>query len=578
MINQNDYFSIKTLQASLIAQRAKQAKRQHDAEILAGYAPNKSQLVKTDRVSSIDVRFSEDIRVFKQIMPPRRTWVHLSEKNRYQGPKNLRITSIDQNKKALELTFLRDKNQALTYIQMQEKILKGLRKQIFKCNYEFSHPKINKAIKNECELRPVCSFPIFDNIVLKECNRVLSTWFDPFFCDSSYAFRMKGKDGKSPTHHDTIKRILKHIQSYEGQQIYVAECDLRKFYDTTNHKIVKNAFNNFLDQVDKPNREKNVLKHLFYSYLRCYDYQRSVAKLNHDLAYLASTGKRTFHWIDDDLLIQTYGVGYKEEQIGVPQGGALSGLIANIVLHAIDHKIEQLNDPGLLYLRFCDDMIMLHSDKAKLQDAFTLYQDELLRNNLFIHNPKNLTAYTSEYYGDKSKKPFPFGASEQGMIPWITFVGYDINYKGEVRVRKNTVEKQIRKQKEVVTKAIRQVAAAERPIEPRKVIESVRSRLIGMSVGRITLYGENVIKQMCWAKGFSCLTKNSFSIRQMKRLDRSRRQQINRIYKSLSVIDEQEISEDSNKRKVSRKQIIYYGKPYSYYYWLEQKKGGNSET
>ncbi len=340
MANRNEYFTIKTLQSSLIAQRVKQAKRQHDMEILAGYGPNKLQLVKSNRGTIIDIRFSEDIRIFKKTMPSRRTWVHLSEKHRYQGPDKLRLTSIDQNKKALELTLLRDKEQALPYMQLQEQVLKGLRKQIFKCKYEFSHPKINKAFKNKSELRPVCSFPIFDNIVLKECNRVLSTWFDPLFCDSSYAFRMKGKGGKSPTHHDTIYKILNYIQSNNGQQIYVAECDLRKFYDTINHKIIENAFNHFLDQVDKSNCEKKLLRHLFFSYLRCYDYQRSVGELNYDSAYLAGAGERTFHWIDEDLMVETYGAGYKEERIGVPQGGALSGLIANIVLHAIDSKLE----------------------------------------------------------------------------------------------------------------------------------------------------------------------------------------------------------------------------------------------
>lgn len=578
MANRNEYFTIKTLQSSLIAQRVKQAKRQHDMEILAGYGPNKSQLVKSNRGTIIDIRFSEDIRIFKKTMPSRRTWVHLSEKHRYQGPDKLRLTSINQNKKALELTLLRDKEQALPYMQLQEQVLKGLRKQIFKCKYEFSHPKINKAFKNKSELRPVCSFPIFDNIVLKECNRVLSTWFDPLFCDSSYAFRMKGKGGKSPTHHDTIYKILNYIQSNNGQQIYVAECDLRKFYDTINHKIIENAFNHFLDQVDKSNCEKKLLRHLFFSYLRCYDYQRSVGELNYDSAYLAGAGERTFHWIDEDLMVETYGAGYKEERIGVPQGGALSGLIANIVLHAIDSKLEQLNDPDLLYLRFCDDMIMLHSDKAKLQNAFMLYQDELRRNKLFIHEPKTLSAYTSGYYDDKSKNPFALGSSARGMIPWITFVGYDISFQGEVRVRKKTIQKQIDKQKDLVSKVLKVVKSSEVPIKREMVIDSVRSRLIGMSVGRISLHGNNTIKQMCWAKGFPCLTRNPYSIRQVKRLDRSRRQQINRIYKSLPFSDEPDKPEDSKKRQTRRKQIIYYGNPYSYHYWLKQKKEENLES
>lgn len=572
MKKQSELFTVENLQDRLIAQRVKQAKRQHDEEILAGYGRNKCKAPKNNRKSITDARFYDDLRIFKCIMPPRRTWVHLKEKNRYCSKEKNRLTSVDQNKKALEITFNRDIDKEVKYIVLQVQVLKSLRKRIFRYKYEFSQPKVNKAFKNEKELRPVCSFPILDNIILQECNRIFSTWFDPFFCNCSYAFRVKKNHQKAPTHHDTITRILSYIQNHEGQQIFVAECDLRKFYDTISHDVIEAAFKRFMKEVDKPYLEKKIMEHLFFSYLNCYDFRRSTYKLNEDHEYLEGANGRQFSWIPPDELRKIYGDDYTKYLIGVPQGGALSGLIANMVLHDVDFKLEGLKDPDLLYLRFCDDMIMLHTDKDRLENAFTIYREELINKKLFIHLPVSLESYTSKYYDTKSKNPFAFGPAEIGMFPWITFVGYDINYLGEVRVRKKTIEKQIQKQNELVTKAIKLVSESEIPIERGKVIESVRSRLIGMSVGRIILYGKNDTKQMCWAKGFPSLTKNSYSIHQVKRLDKSRRTQIHRLYTSLPIGKGQVNNVEPFAKKKTR-QIIYYGNPYSYHYWLNNKEG-----
>jgi len=460
-------FNIEALQDRLIAQRVKFAKRKHDAVILAGYTKDKSQPKKKN--TKAQARFREDLRIFRKIMPSRRSWVHLDEKSRYGGKQNCRITSIDQNKKALELTFKRDCKNAAEYMLLQKNVLRGLRKQILRRKYEFSEPKISGTIKNKKELRPVCSFPIFDNIILQECNRILSTWFDPYFCASSYAFRVKYEHKKAPTHHDTILKILEYLSMHQGETIYVAECDLQKFFDTINHERIISCFANFLEQVPKPKSEKRMLEHLFFSYLRCYDYQKSVKPLNSNQEFLKKAKNRRFVWIKEELLLEKYGEAYSEQEIGVPQGGALSGLIANIVLHQVDYALEQLNDSDLLYLRFCDDMIMLHTNETDLNVAFSLYQEKLNENLLFIHEPKMIKDYSSQYYKVKSKAPFAFGPLDEGKIPWITFVGYDISHLKEVRVRKSTVEKQIKKQEEVVGKVIRTVKESERPIERKKM-------------------------------------------------------------------------------------------------------------
>ncbi|WP_269058229.1 reverse transcriptase domain-containing protein, partial [Streptococcus pneumoniae] len=62
-----------------------------------------------------------------------------------------------------------------------------------------------------------------------------------------------------------------------------------------------------------------------------------------------------FSWIDNKTLSSHYS-DISNERIGVPQGGALSGLIANIYLNKADLSII---GKKVLYQRFCDDMIIV---------------------------------------------------------------------------------------------------------------------------------------------------------------------------------------------------------------------------
>ena len=107
MEEKNAFFTSRNLQRRLITQRVKQAKRQHDREILAGYCRDKSNSRENDKGNSSADRFSQDLTLFRNILPPRRQWVHLKDTTRYfiNGKKQKqKITSIRQNFIALSKT------------------------------------------------------------------------------------------------------------------------------------------------------------------------------------------------------------------------------------------------------------------------------------------------------------------------------------------------------------------------------------------------------------------------------------------------------------------------------------------
>ena len=78
-------------------------------------------------------------------------------------------------------------------------------------------------------------------------------------------------------------------------------------------------------------------------------------------------------------------------QVGVPQGGAISGLIANIVLNQVDDTITpKLHYSNDLYIRYCDDMILLSTNKQRANKLFRLYNKTVRNANLYIHTPSPL--------------------------------------------------------------------------------------------------------------------------------------------------------------------------------------------
>jgi hypothetical protein len=147
--------------------------------------------------------------------------------------------------------------------------------------------------------------------------------------------------------------------------------------------------------------------------------------------------------------------------VGLPQGAALSPLIANMVLNEIDeHVLEEkmqngrITDPELLYIRYCDDIVLMHTDLKQCTNLIQRYQQVLeqyaLRYHPFKHvaqmkDGKTLLADGNTYpywTKAKSKAPYLWGDGMGDAVRWIGFLGYEICRTGELRIRKSSVAAQ----------------------------------------------------------------------------------------------------------------------------------------
>ena len=155
-------------------------------------------------------------------------------------------------------------------------------------------------------MRPLGIPTVMDRVIQQAIAQVLMPIFDPGFSESSFGFR----PGRCA--HDAVYKVQDYIK--QGYRVAV-DMDLAKFFDTVNHDVLMN-------RVSRKVKDKRILK-LIGRYLR---------------AGVVNNGRLEY------------------TRKGVPQGGPLSPLLANILLDDLDKELEAR---GHRFARYADDFIIL---------------------------------------------------------------------------------------------------------------------------------------------------------------------------------------------------------------------------
>ena len=524
--------------------------------------------------------------VFK-LTPPRRRWKRLGDKGRYvilpDGHRQL-LTTFDRNLKSLMWTIKGDVKSSKQehYLEELYNFIATVKSKVADKQFTLSSPRVVPIFKKRGshgapdEYRPICLFEdLSDSIIINLANKYLSRLFDKYFYENSLAFRPKRLfQGKYTTtfHHDAIALISQYMSTMKNRRIYVAECDMQKFYDTVDHQVVKDEFVRLMSfvQEDNPGFINDEIVRIFYSYLDCYNFYDAVwcknANPNYWKSFKIDSG--VFGWVEackDDSL----SVGVERRYLGVPQGGALSGLIANIVINRVDDKVvPKLNKKHDLYVRYCDDMLLLSTNIRRCKLLFNIYFHALEEVNLKPHQPKDAPFGTKEFWNIKSKNVYHWCEDDLRIgSRWIGFVGYEINRHGDVRIRKASLQKEKHKQKNVIN-GIFSITYNKSRANNAALESSYRGTLMSMAIGRATLWNYKYLKnEFCWINGFKMLNDNPAVKKQIRDLDRSRNHIIMRSNQRLSrlgaEIDGGIVTVGSNKEP---SYVRYYGKPFSYYF------------
>jgi len=147
---------------------------------------------------------------------------------------------------------------------------------------------------------------VVDRVIQQAIAQVLTPIFDPGFSDASFGFRPER----------SAHGALRRVQTYIGEGCRIAvDLDLAKFFDNVQHDVL----------------------------MAC------VGRKVRDRRLLALIGK----YLRAGVLV---GETLQATDLGTPQGGPLSPLLANILLDDLDKELERR---GHRFVRYADDLLIL---------------------------------------------------------------------------------------------------------------------------------------------------------------------------------------------------------------------------
>jgi RNA-directed DNA polymerase len=218
------------------------------------------------------------------------------------------LARVEQNRGAAGIDGMETRGLG-PYLQEQWGTLK---EQLLTGNY---HPRPVRRVeipKPEGGTRQLGIPTVIDRLIQQAMLQVMTPIYEPTFSEHSFGFR-PGRNA-----HQAVRCAQGYIR--EGY-IYVVDIDIEKFFDNVNHDILMN-------KIAQRVKDKRVLK-LIGRYLRA------------------------------GVMVEGCHV---QTEVGTPQGGPLSPLLANILLDSLDKELERREHK---YVRYADDCnIYLRSERA----------------------------------------------------------------------------------------------------------------------------------------------------------------------------------------------------------------------
>jgi len=384
--------------------------------------------------------------------------------------------------------------------------------------------------KNGDSYRPITSLLPYDSIIEKCFAGWLSQLLDDVFSPSAVAFRTRRSE---PPEHPIQSLVNFRARSGSGI-LWCAEADIRGFYDTLSHEVARKAFDSQIHRLPDDEQERALV--LFDALLAAYSFPAEV--LDRGLRELQTENPDgVFPWPEPELRA-LHGKDPKTLRIGIPQGAAFSGLIANLVLHAADEAVMEVakgREDDLFYRRYCDDMLLVSKDRTLCHDAFQAYLAKLRELKLPIHEPETTTDFGREFWHMKSKDVYPWGPDPRHHALRVGFIGYQVKFDGTVRIRPSTIKKH---QEKLVCEITHLPGFARRHLPRVSKAEIFRSnawRIVAMSSGR----GSSP-QQRNWCEAFHVLRDLRFDRLQIEELDQFRNHLIGRLWGVIKRLPERE--------------------------------------
>ncbi len=203
--------------------------------------------------------------------------------------------------------------------------------------------------------RMISAAPYRDRVVHHALCNIIEPIFERVFIPDSYANR-KGKG----TH-----KAIERYQHYAREYPYVLKCDIRKFFPSIDHQILRQEI------------QRKIV---------CRDTLWLIDKIIDN----SNPQEEHLQWFPGDDLFTPV-----QRRRGLPIGNLTSQFWANVFLNRFDHYIkEELRVPG--YIRYVDDYVLFGKSKKQLNEWKAAMTDYLATLRLIPHPNKTQIRQTQD--------------------------------------------------------------------------------------------------------------------------------------------------------------------------------------
>jgi len=246
--------------------------------------------------------------------------------------------------------------------------------------------------------RPLGVTALEDKIVQKATVEVLNAIYETDFLGFSYGFR----PGRSP--HDALNALYAGIMTRKVS--WVLDADIRGYFDAISHEWLEKFIEHRI-------ADRRVLRHI----------------------------KK---WLNAGVL-EDGGITYNEE--GVPQGGSISPVLANVYLHYVfDLWVEQWRHRqaagDVIVVRFCDDFVVGFQYQQDAERFLEDLQGRFRKFNLELHEGKTRLIEFGRFAAQNRKRQ---GKRKPETFDFLGFTHIcGKTRKGRFTVLRHTIGKRMR--------------------------------------------------------------------------------------------------------------------------------------